>query len=100
METCKTCGNPLDEFGMTNCNQAEKCSADRAEFALDMQRIKEAMTLPMIESMSKNEMPACFEPTRAFSVAVCGMLMEALRQNQQMADQLRSMRMKPGDPRH
>lgn len=98
MKVCSECGNPLDDAGFTNCDtRATPCSRDRMAFDRQVEDIKAALTLPALASMEKNEMPECFEPTRASTVALSGLLMETLRQNDAMAKQLRHIKAQGGD---
>jgi hypothetical protein len=100
METCEACGNPLDDAGFTNCGKIEACDKDRVAFAVKVENVKLSITLPALASMEKNEMPACFAPTREAVVALAAMTMQALRQNQEMADRLRAIRAQGGDTLH
>lgn len=49
-----------------------------------------AMTLPIIDRLAKNDMPECFEPTRATVVALASLMMKTLRQNEELVAALQS----------
>lgn len=86
MELCKICGAPLDAGGFTACGLAgaEKCHRDRATFEAQVEESKAALDLHILARMERNEMPECFQFTRAAGVAMAQLLMEALRQNQEL----------------
>jgi len=46
------------------------------------------LTLPMIQSIANNEMPECFDGSRALIVSLSRMLMIALRQNEELVAKL------------
>lgn len=105
METCNECGNPIDEAGFTNCNTPTKpgdpaCKHDRAAFAAAVDAIKAGMSLPSIALMESNGMPERYRPKRADIVALAGLLMEALRQNELLANHLKQMRQHVGEKLH
>ena len=84
MDMCPDCGNPLGDNGFTNCNSDPKCDRDREDFQGKVDAAKAALDLHVLARIERNEMPPCFEATRASTVALAGLLMEALRQNQEM----------------
>jgi hypothetical protein len=49
---------------------------------------RQFLTLPMIDRISKNEMPFCFNTQRETLVAMAILLMTALRQNEELATAL------------
>lgn len=48
-----------------------------------------ALSLNMIDSISRNDMPECFETSRPLLVAMARMLITALAQNEIMIEQLK-----------
>jgi hypothetical protein len=93
MNLCDQCGAPLDDAGFTNCGGKgeELCRRDRAAFEREVDEAKKSIDLQVLALMEQNKMPACFEPTRAATVAMSRLLMDALRQNQQLAEAMREM---------
>lgn len=89
MDICIECGAPVDTNGLTNCEaRGEKCAKDRAAFLQDVEDTKSILDLHKLAMIERNEMPACFLPTRAMGVALAQLLMEALRQNQELLKQV------------
>jgi hypothetical protein len=92
MLMCPECGNPLDEYGFTNCGgkvKGSECELDRGMFLARVEQIKRTTSLQALAKMEENQMPQCFTPTREAIVALAAMLMTAMRQNQEMAERLR-----------
>lgn len=90
MNVCKTCSNPLDEAGFTNC-LSDVCIHNRARFEREVEEARQALGLDVLAKIEQNSMPACFVPTRASTVALGRLLMQALRQNQELAEALQQM---------
>lgn len=88
MELCKDCGAPLDDAGLTNCGgkgiNADLCDKDRTAFFTEVTNMKLALNPHILASMEKNDMPACFGTSRPLLVALAQLLMEALRQNEEL----------------
>lgn len=95
MNVCERCGAPIDPAGFTNCGgqneDYELCKRDRTKFEAEVEESRKALDLQVLALMEKNEMPECFEPTRAATVAMARLLMQALRQNQELTDALQQM---------
>jgi hypothetical protein len=90
MDTCRACGTPLDDVGLTNCER-EECDRDRTRHKARVERIKASLSIEAIARMERGDMPECFELTRAGATALAGLLMAALRQNQEMAARLKAV---------
>lgn len=95
---CDQCKVELDESGFTRCF-VPGCAHDRAAFDREVEQAKQ-IDLAVVAKIEKNEMPACFAPTRAGFVALASLLMEALRQNQAMAERLRALKAAGGGDLH
>ncbi len=75
---CIICGNELDEYGFCCC-PIKDCKNDLATFNKEVERQKKYLTLPIVDALSKNKMPARFTMTRAAVVALSQLLMKSLR---------------------
>ena len=94
---CDHCSAPLGENGLTDRCVALECKHSKPLFDDEVIKFREALSIEMVNRLSNNDMPACFGVTRSQIVAVAGLLIEALHQNQSMAGELRHYR-KQGAP--
>lgn len=60
------------------------------EFRKDVEAQQAVLTLKMIEHIAENDMPECFGTQRSTLVALARLLMETLRQNEQLATALQA----------
>jgi len=82
---CPDCNLFIGENGYTDrCGKLVPCARDTTRFEAEVMDTREHIDLQTLNAMSKNAMPACFEPTRPAFVALARLLMEALQQNQEL----------------
>ena len=86
MNLCPDCGNPLGDDALTNCGKTrgEECDRDRGKFFGRVEETKRALTLPALAAMSESKLPPIFDLGRVGAVALAQLLMEALRQNDEL----------------
>lgn len=85
MDICKECGSFVGDNGLTEkCGNATPCERDAPTFYAEVERVKSSIDLHALARMERNEMPACFQATRAATVAMARLLMESLRQTEEL----------------
>lgn len=61
------------------------------EFAAEVDEVRTQLSPLLVHAMARNDMPQCFEFTRATGVALAQLLYTALEQNQAMAGKLEAL---------
>jgi len=98
---CLVCQVELDEAGFAAaCPRRLPCRRDLPAFENEVKLTKESLSLQVIAEMEKNSMPESYTPIRAEVVAMAKLLMQALRQNQTMMEQLRKLGVDISKPLH
>lgn len=79
------CPLDVDDNGFTSRCLQSACPHNLAEFLSSVAEQRQALTLPLVEKIAKNEMPACFGTERSTLVCLASLLMEVMRQNEELA---------------
>lgn len=85
---CPDCNQPLGDNGFAAGCIVINCPRDGVRFAAEVESQRKLLDLNVLQRMADNEMPACFGAQRSTLVALAKLLMEALRQNEEMARRL------------
>lgn len=85
---CHDCGQKLEANGYRDGCLTVKCTRDKTRFGIEVEVQRQFLSLAMIDRIAKNEMPHCFAPQRETLVAMASLLMQALRQNEELVNAL------------